>query len=206
MNRKQYLKALQLHVFPVLREAGFKGSGTNLRRINGPIVHAFNVQGSSGGQGCYINQGVHLLLLPKRFGGEYDLTKFSATDCLFRQRFNPGRTSMELHGRWTYGSTLEEMEDSAKQMRIKWEREGYQFFEEFTNYPEDFDSFIQRVNPENTSSNRLVDYAELAIVLEQYERSYEFAEAALENCSVRATGLKSTIKTLLKKINDIQNN
>lgn len=50
MNRTTFLKLLTQKLFPVLKTEGFEGSGQTLRRIDGPLIHVFNVQGASGGR------------------------------------------------------------------------------------------------------------------------------------------------------------
>jgi len=204
MNRKLYLKALQRHVFPVLRDAGFMGSGTTLRRVNDYIVHVFNVQGSTAQDGCYINQGVHLLLLPKPGGGDYDALKIHEAECLFRERLDPGSIQSESHRRWPYGNTEEEMENSARSMRETWKTDGYRFFDHYTEYPNDFLTVVRNVKPEDTVAGWLVKYAELAIVLGEYEQGHIFAQEALEKCPERATGLKAKIMVLIQSAVDLK--
>jgi len=48
MNRATFLKLLEKKLFPVLKAEGFVARGQTLRRIEGPVIHVFNVQGASG--------------------------------------------------------------------------------------------------------------------------------------------------------------
>jgi len=188
----------------MLRDAGFKGSGTTLRRINEPIVNVFNVQGSASRTGCYINQGAHLLLLPKLYEREYETSKFPANACIFKERFKPGATHWEMQGRWPYGNTEEEMEASAMQMGDKWAREGYLFFEKYREYPADFLTVINAAAAKKSLKGRLYEYAQLAIVLEEYEKSEHFTLEALARCPATAPAYKAKLELLLKKIRDLK--
>ena len=68
IDRKTSFSLLARHLHPVLRAAGFKGSGATLRRISGPLIHIFNVRGSRSAPVCYLNLGVHLAFLPPEGG------------------------------------------------------------------------------------------------------------------------------------------
>ena len=89
MTRTAFLKLLTRHLYPVLKAEGFEGSGQTLRRIRGPIVHVFNVQGASGGKACYLNLGAHYDFLPCEGGAFVPPAEIEESHCVFRERIDP---------------------------------------------------------------------------------------------------------------------
>src|SRR5689334_18774413 len=89
MNREYYLKSLAKTLYPTLRSEDFNGSGTTLRRLRGPLIHVFNVQGSSDSRRCYMNLGAHLDFLPSGGGRVCDPKKIKEYECAFRGRMEP---------------------------------------------------------------------------------------------------------------------
>jgi hypothetical protein len=78
--------ALRLHLAPVLRADGFKGSGRTYRRTVNGVVQVVNVQGSRWGGSFAINLGLHPLALPIRSDQPADSRKINEIDCVFRRR------------------------------------------------------------------------------------------------------------------------
>ena len=78
--------ALRLHLAPLLRADGFKGSGRNYRRTVNDMVQVVNVQGSRWGGSFAINLGLHPLALPIRSDQPADPRKINEIDCVFRRR------------------------------------------------------------------------------------------------------------------------
>lgn len=78
--------ALRLHLAPVLRADGFKGSGRTYRRTVNGVVQVVNVQGSQGGGSFAINLGLHPIALPIRSDQPADPRKINEIDCAFRRR------------------------------------------------------------------------------------------------------------------------
>ncbi|NRF72239.1 DUF4304 domain-containing protein [Aquincola sp. S2] len=64
MNRTAFFALLSKRLLPILRAEAFRGSSPTLRRVDGVVVHVFNVQSSAGGACCYLNLGAHLAFLP----------------------------------------------------------------------------------------------------------------------------------------------
>ncbi len=69
------------HFAPVARAAGFGGSGSTFRRIDGDLIQIVNLQGSSWGHLFYLNLGIHPLI-----GCDGDPRKISANQCLLSRR------------------------------------------------------------------------------------------------------------------------
>lgn len=203
IDRKAYLKELNKKFIPLLRESEFKGSGATFRRLNGPVVHVFNVQGSSGRGGCYINLGAHLLLLEDSHGDKKDPIKIDEASCLFRTRFEPDEKQFEVNGLWPYGGSEREMDLSISHMVVKWKREGQSFFEKYQDYPDSFMAVVRDIDPKEAHPGRLADFVELAIILNEYDRAQIFIGEALERCPERATGLLSRLQVQKNRVLDI---
>lgn len=84
--------ALRLHLAPVLRADGFKGSGRNYRRVHNGVVQALNVQGSRWGGSFAINLGLQPLAIPAMFDRPVDPGKIGEIDCVLRRRLREGET------------------------------------------------------------------------------------------------------------------
>jgi Domain of unknown function (DUF4304) len=75
---------------PVLRDAGYKGSGRNFRRIAGEFVQCVNLQGARYGGSFAINIGIQPLAM---FGGldeRVTTSSIKEIDCEFRRRATDG--------------------------------------------------------------------------------------------------------------------
>jgi hypothetical protein len=116
MDLAAFKKGLARHLYPVLRGEGFKGSGATLRRVAGPLVHVFNMQGNQGGARCYLNLGVQLdFLLP---GAARPLEQVLEYECEFRERIDPP----DAHALgWGFGNSPEETDTNARAVVAQWE-------------------------------------------------------------------------------------
>ena len=124
MDRKLFTSLLSKHLYPRLRAEGFRGSGTTLRRVEEPVVEVFNVQGSSGGDRCYFNLGLHLTFLPAEGGQLVAPRDLSESHCAFRARIDP--PAGQQFG-WSYGSSESEAESNASRAVLEWERQAKPF-------------------------------------------------------------------------------
>ena len=144
-NRNTFLKVFHQIAGPVFKEDGFKGSGQTFRRILGPVVHVFNIQGSRYGGKCCVNLGIHLDFLPALDGTTlFDLTKIEEVACEFRTRLNYG----QLDTWWPYGINEIETEESVKAVLQTYRDVGRNYFLRFSRFPEDF----TRLTPETFGS------------------------------------------------------
>lgn len=84
--------ALKLHLAPILRADGFKGSGRNYRRVVNGVVQALNVQGSRWGGSFAINLGLQPLAVPAILDRPVDPNKIGEIDCVLRRRLREGET------------------------------------------------------------------------------------------------------------------
>ena len=84
--------ALRLHLAPVLRADGFKGSGRNYRRVFNGVVQVLNVQGSRWGGSFAINLGLQPLAIPAILDRPVKPNKLGEIDCVLRRRLREGKT------------------------------------------------------------------------------------------------------------------
>jgi len=96
--------ALREHFAPVVRNAGFAGSGSTFRRIDGGLVQVSNIQGSSYGGMFYMNLGIHPIA---GFAG--DPRKINVNKCLLRRRL----VDDSMRDGWRYGDNPASMIEAA---------------------------------------------------------------------------------------------
>jgi hypothetical protein len=197
MNRDAFLKLLAQSLFPVLRSEGFRGSGSTLRRTNKPIVHVFNVQGSRGGDRCYLNLGAHLSFLPTEGGGAVPSAALQEYHCVFRSRLHP--PSDQEFG-WSYGTNDEESAANVARIVSAWPSEGRNFFARYSSYPEAFVALTRSTVPSALHPRDTLHYARIAVELGLRHEAIAFAESGLERTSQQATGLRRELDRLLESL------
>lgn len=99
--KKVFYGLLRDEFAPKLRELGFKGSGSNFRRVRGEVINTVNIQGRRHGGSSAVNLGLHLTFLPLNWKDELPDTKnIKEVECEFRNRLAPkGRHDYW----WKYG-------------------------------------------------------------------------------------------------------
>jgi hypothetical protein len=194
MNLQVFTKLLSKHLYPQLRNEGFRGSGATLRRVNGLLVHVFNVQGGSGGQRCYLNLGTHLAFLSGDGGSDWQPNKVLEYQCAFRSRIDP---PAEQEFGWSYGSSETEAEANALAVVEAWETQGLPFFAKYSTFPEDFARLVDEVSPEQSHPSTCLTAARIASHLGNPRRAAAIAASALERVSAQATGLRHSLRQLI---------
>ncbi len=92
--KKVFYGLLRDEFAPKLRELGFKGSGSNFRRIRGEVINTINIQGNKYGGSSAVNLGLHLTFLPVTWADQLpDPKNVKEVECVFRRRLAPGRRS-----------------------------------------------------------------------------------------------------------------
>ena len=194
MTRTEFLREMTTRLYPVLRGEGFRGSGATLRRISGPVVHIFNVQGSTTGSRCYLNLGAHLASLPAEGGGTPSPQKILVYECAFRSRLNPPE---ELGLGWPYGQTLAQARDVVEQIVAAWTRNAGSFYGRYRRYPESFESLVaEGLNQEGCDPVQCLTLARIARELGHTDACSRLAAAGLEACPPRASGLRMVLRKL----------
>lgn len=197
MNLGIFTKALSKHFYPVLRKAGFRGSGSTLRRINEPLICVVNVQGSSGGDRCYLNLGAHLSFLPSTSGTK-EAGKLLEYECAFRSRISPPEG--QTFG-WSYGTSEQEAEENALLVVEAWATEGTAFFGRFNDYPESLVKLVAEFEPERAHPAECLLIARIAEHLGEVGRAAEIAKSGLSRVGEKAVGLRHSITQFLATTN-----
>jgi len=194
MNRTTFLKLLGQKLFPVLRAQGFQGSGQTLRRIDGPVIHVFNVQGASGGKACYLNLGAHLAFLPTEGGGTVAPDALEESHCVFRDRMEPPPGA--AFG-WAYGATKEQAEENVEFIVSEWEGPGRAFFARYGHYPQSFEQLLRETDPAQIHARTALHLARIAVHLGDRPRAQALVDAGLAGAPERATSLKADLAQVL---------
>jgi hypothetical protein len=190
MNRERFLKVLAERFYPVLRDQGFKGSGTTLRRVREPVIHVVNIQGSSSADGFYVNLGAHLDFLPTEGGGSVGPGQLHEADCAFRDRIDP---PPKLR-RWPYART------SVGKLLSEWERQGPAFFEKYSVFPDDFRVIVEAAVATPPAPYDGLKYARIASHLGLRDQAAALARVALANVAPAATGLRAQLRRFLDEL------
>ncbi|SCX65217.1 DUF4304 domain-containing protein [Variovorax sp. EL159] len=194
MNRTTFLKLLGQRLFPVLRAQGFQGAGQTLRRIDGPVIHVFNVQGASGGKACYLNLGAHLAFLPTEGGGTVAPDALEESHCVFRDRMEPPPGA--AFG-WAYGATKEQAEENVEFIVSEWEGPGRAFFARYGQYPQSFEQLLRETDPAQIHARTALHLARIAVHLGDRARAQALVDAGLAGAPERATSLKADLAQVL---------
>jgi hypothetical protein len=187
-----FRKALKKALKPILKTSGFSGTGTTWRRINDPLVHVFNIQGSSGGDGCYLNLGAHLSFLPSA-GKLIPAEDTLEYHCAFRDRIDPPAGTF----RWAYLEDASETNESLAFIVSEWERQAVPFFERYAVFPESFRTLLSHLAVATTQIHDLFTFARIALQLEDRERACHLAETVRSKCPRSATGLLADVQDFL---------
>jgi len=194
MNRTVFLKLLAQKLHPVLKAEGFEGTGQTLRRIDGPMIHVFNVQGASGGKKCYLNLGAHLDFLPTEGGGSVAPDATEESHCVFRDRLEPP----PAHGSdWAYGQTKEEAEANVDLIVREWAGAGRAFFARYGSYPQSFEQLLREADPKQIHPRNGLHLARIAVHLGDRERARVLVDEALARAPERAASLKADLAEVL---------
>lgn len=194
MNRTTFLKLLTHKLYPVLKAEGFQGSGQTLRRIDGPLIQVFNVQGASGGKACYLSLGAHLAFLPGEGGGAVVPQETEEADCVFRDRMEP--PPGPAFG-WAYGSSREQAEENVDFIVSEWAGPGRAFFAKHGSYPQSFEQMLRDTDPQQIHARTALHLARIAAHLGDHERARALVDAGLARAPERATGLKADLAKVL---------
>jgi hypothetical protein len=197
VDRSGFLKVLTKKFYPVLRAEGFRGSGSTLRRIEEPVIHVFNFQGSSSSDRCYLNLGAHLSFLPPV--GRHGVTPASIREyhCAFSDRIDP--PAGQEFG-WVYGLTPEEAALNVDFLVSEWHTQGQPFFRRYASYPESFLSLLNQTSPDDLNGRDALIYARIAIHLGRPDLAMTFSEAGLESAPETASILREELIGVLQDL------
>jgi hypothetical protein len=172
-------------LWPILRDEGFKGAGNTLRRLNGDVVHVFNIQGSSGGDCCYLNLGAHLGFLPGNDGAMIELSRVAESGCLFRDRIDPPNGASG----WSLVDDSSVQEAHVDLAVREWHLQGLKFFAKFREFPASFSILVNDPQMELHHPHFLLNYARIAEALGDLTRAVELVSRGREAVPDWATAL-----------------
>lgn len=197
MDRQFFLQLLSKQLYPILRGEGFKGSGSTLRRMTGPLVHVLNVQGGRSGGECFLNLGVHLVFLPPEGGLSVPVESLEESHCVFRQRIRPPAGTASG---WLYGSSAEEAEATVGSIVKAWQVQGHAYFSRYASYPDSFVHLLLNTEPAAVHARADLHFARIASHLGRTEEAIRFARAGLASANERATVLRHDLAAILKSL------
>jgi hypothetical protein len=201
VDRKTFLSLLSKRLYPVLRAEGFKGSGTTLRRINGPVIHVFNVQGSSSGNTFYLNLGAHLSFLTPEGVNGVQPEKMMESGCVFRERMHP--PPGPRFG-WAYCDTMEQAIENVEFILSEWPSQGQAFFEQYKSFPESFAALISQTMPSSIHPGRCLHFARIAAELGRVDAAADFARSGLARVGEGASGARANLEKMLAHYESLQ--
>jgi hypothetical protein len=197
MDRTAFLKVLANTFYPVLRNDGFKGSGTSLRRHDGQFHHIVHVQGSTSAASCYMNLGAHLDFLPAEGGRAFSPASFDEPSCAFRTRLEP-RTGDS----WIYGQTEAAGVATANEIVDAWASGGASFFSRFgsTHEARNLEQLIRESEGPDVHPYRALIGARIAAHIGQRQRSLTIASLAAERIGERAVVLRAMLNDFVLEV------
>ena len=116
------------HLAPVLRDAGFKGSGRHFRRTINGFVECVSLQGSQCGGKFAINLGIQPLAIPDVMGNDVDPRKIEEIHCAFRRRLS----ETDFDQWWPYSNLFSSKVSSATNAADMFKRSGLTYFADMT--------------------------------------------------------------------------
>lgn len=141
--QEHFHAVLKAEFGPKLREAGFKGSGHNYRRVIGDAINAINIQGNPWGGSCMVNLGIHLTFLPDTLNKVRDPATFKVINCEFDRRISDDTTS---DGWWSYGDTVAVAEASARSLIRTFLTKGEPYSRHYSTVPTILSALICQAN------------------------------------------------------------
>jgi len=196
MDLQSFSKLIAKRLYPLLRKEGFKGSGSTLRRIDGPLVHVFNVQGGSSGARCYINLGAHLSFLSTG-SGDWQPEKLAEAECAFRDRIEP---PPEQRVGWFYGASEEEADRNVSVLIAAWESQGRAFFASYAAYPGDFVRLVEGLAPDEVHPATCFTMARLALELGNKDKALALVDSGLARAKPQATSLVQSLSRMRETV------
>jgi hypothetical protein len=188
------------HLVPLLRSAGFKGSGRQFRRIVNQFAECVSLQGSRSGDRFAVNLGVQPLAIPDVLGKPVDPRKIDEISCEFRRRLSEGNAD---HW-WPYTQLVSSKVAAAQSSAAMFERFGLAYFHDMTSEnspllridPISFDAGIFDFRGFNATKVRMSRALSLLrLASGDISASRAFARVAL-NAMGAGKGLKSELEAL----------
>ena len=193
MDRTTFVRLLAKHFYPSLRSEGFKGSGTTLRRRIGPVLHVFNLQGSTNTEEFYVNLGASLV--PLGINGLTEQTSLDAKEyqCVFRQRLDPINQASR---RWRYGKTQDDAIQVIGDLAAAWATKGRDWFKTYATFPVDFRRLVDEATYKVEHPAHILTLARIARLLGDDAKCAALASEALPRVPAQASILLAELAAL----------
>ncbi|MCS4294181.1 hypothetical protein M2375_002414 [Comamonas sp. BIGb0152] len=199
MERKTTTSELRAQFFPRLVAAGFVRQGDIARRVlDGGGVHVVEVQHRPRSAVFQVNLGAHLLALGDVAGGAMPAPQAMRDhDCAWRGSVIAGfRNATDAE--FAYGTSAQDAAESVAFLVAEWERQSQAFFAPFSAYP---GSFLAAARLAAQDAERhpahLLNWARVALVLQEAPLAKSIAQAALPRVPERATSLRANLEGIL---------
>lgn len=199
--------AIALHLAPILRADGFKGSGRQFRRTVGKWTHVVQVQSHRYDSGFCVNMSIHPVGVPDFGRKVHDPKKILEVDCRFRSRLTGIPNTKDQW--WSHDGTLKGMCWAMILAAETYERYGRERFDLATAD----DSDLNCVSPTAFIKGKFNGYgfcedrSATAFVLAWMRResghlaeAKAFAEYALRTSSPHATSYNSWLEEILAEL------
>lgn len=194
MQRDSLLRLISERIYPTLRAAGFKGSGTTLRKVSGPVLHVFNVQGGSAGNGFFINLGATLSSLEMNGVTPATVATAKEYECVFRERIDPPA----LPGKaWPYPRNLHQTAETLETLAHRYATVGEPWFARYSTWPESFAALVGSGECLSVHPAHMFVLARIAVLLGNKQRAGVLGQAALECCPASASALRRDLEQLV---------
>jgi hypothetical protein len=159
-------------------------------------VHVFDVQGSSGGQRCYLNLGAHLAFLSPGDGADWQPDKLLEYECEFRTRIDP---PVDQQFGWHYGATESFADANAVAVVAAWQSQGHAFFAKYAAFPDSFVRLLSEFVATDAHPTSCLTMARIARHLGDTSRALAIAESGLGRVAAQATGLRYSLRQLVRE-------
>jgi hypothetical protein len=211
-NRSSFVAELKRQFFPVLKQAGFDGTGQTRIRVHGLAYHVIHLWAPYYGGMVYVDCGLHFRFLPREGEVErkYNFEELVEPNCAFRTRLLPLKEFADKYqvSAWTYGLDTSFAAAAVSALAQKFLSEIEPEYAEYSQ-PEnilskltssivgagDYGKFRWGFHP--TSPQFALNLARVALHLERYTEAAAFAKHGL---------LRSIVEEQQKELNAILNN
>lgn len=194
MQRASFFRLVSQRLYPACRAAGFKGSGATLRRLQGPVLHVFNLQGSAGGAAFYVNLGATLTSLGLHGVTPATASSAKAYSCAFQERLDPpGRPRMA----WPCPTTDAEADHTLDALARQVVSVAEPWFARHGTWPDSFALLTASETALTLHPAHMHVLARVALLLNDRPRAAVLARAALARCPATASSLRDDLHQVL---------
>jgi hypothetical protein len=207
LKSAEFKKFITKYLTPKLHELGFTGSGFSFQKISDNcVIQSIQFFGSKYGGEGYLEVGVHLGFLPDSIFREINPKKINTIDSFIRKTlFLPNENQMI-----DYGTNETEAKESIDLMYEVLKKDGFPFFDLYTDFPKPFDSLTLedlKTNNEKYKQYELrlnwivttLNLSRINLWLGNKEKAFQLAQFGLTQIEGKSgSGLRSYFERILK--------